>query len=290
MPETPTDRHRPARGSRRNLLLGLLALFGILAVALVWYLGRDTPAAVDTQAAIDAATATGADADEPAGDDADTGVEAAGTDDGPTPGPDEEDADDANRPAAGADDRSGTYRVDREAVAYDFDAGTGSFVGFRIDEELSTVGATTAVGRTPEVDGTVVLEGTELVEAVVTADLTVLRTDISQRDSRVQGALDTATHPTATFELTEPVDLGAIPPSGQPAAVTAPGELTLHGVTHPVTATLEAVVLSGVSALLVTGSFDVALADHDIVAPSAPIVVSVADAGTVELQLYLAPA
>jgi polyisoprenoid-binding protein YceI len=286
----------PPRSARRRWLLIALAVALLVAVALVWYLGRDTPGAVDTQAAIDAAQAQ----DDPAGDDGQDGAVDAG-DDGDTDagtGDATEGTSDAADDAAGADgvtdpandDLSGTYRVDRDAVAYDFDAGTGSFVGFRIDEELSTVGATTAVGRTPEVDGTVVLAGTELVEASVTADLTALRTDIAQRDNRVQGALDTATHPTATFELTEPVDLGTIPPVGELVSVTASGEFTLHGITQPVTVALDAVVLSGVSALLVTGSFDVELADHDIVAPSAPIVVSVADTGTVELQLYLAPA
>jgi polyisoprenoid-binding protein YceI len=294
MPSTSADpgTDRSPGRARRGWLLGLLVLLVAVAVGLVWYLGRDTPAAVDTQAAIDAATSgdeSAADVDpasDATGDDGDEEGEAAST-------AADDDVDDQEEMAAGTttdDDLSGSYRVDREAVVYDFDAGTGTFVGFRIDEELSTVGATTAVGRTPEVDGTVVLDGTELVEAVVTADLTALRTDISQRDSRVQGALDTANHPTTTFELTEPVDLGAIPPPGGPVSVTAAGELTLHGVTRPVTVVLDAVVLSGAPALLVTGSFEIDLAEYDIVAPSAPIVVSVADTGTVELQLYLAPA
>jgi polyisoprenoid-binding protein YceI len=292
MPSTTADpgTERSTGRSRRAWLLGLLVVLVAAAAGLAWYLGRDTPAAVDTQAAIDAATSgDDAAAEVDPADGADEGgeaVEAASSGGG-------DDADAQGDEAAGTatdGEVSGTYRVDREAVAYDFDAGTGTFVGFRIDEELSTVGATTAVGRTPEVDGTVVLDGTELVEALVTADLTVLRTDISQRDNRVQGALDTGTHPTTTFELTEPVDLGAIPPVGEPVSVMAVGQLTLHGVTRPVTVPLDAVVLSGVSALLVTGSFEIALADYDIVAPSAPIVVSVADTGTVELQLYLAPA
>jgi polyisoprenoid-binding protein YceI len=288
MPSTSTDPGaEPSAGPRRRgWLIGALVVLLAVAGGLAWYLGRDAPAAVDTQAAIDAATAeddTADDVTEGAATEPDDATQGAATE------PDDANADEGGPSAAGAD-LSGTYRVDRDAVTYDLDAGTGSFVGFRIDEELSTVGATTAVGRTPEVDGTVVLDGTELTEAAITADLTALRTDISQRDNRVQGALDTATHPTTTFELTEPVDLGELPPVGEPVSVTAVGELTLHGVTRPVTVPLDAVVLSGVSALLVTGSFEIELAEYDIVAPSAPIVVSVADTGTVELQLYLAPA
>lgn len=42
--------------------------------------------------------------------------------------------------------------------------------------------------------------------------------------------------------------------------------------------------------MVVTGSVDVALSDFDVTAPTAPIVLSVADTATVELQLYLSPA
>jgi len=39
--------------------------------------------------------------------------------------------------------------------------------------------------------------------------------------------------------------------------------------------------------LVVTGSTVVALADFDVVVPSAPVVLSVSDEATIELQLYL---
>lgn len=62
----------------------------------------------------------------------------------------------------------------------------------------------------------------------------------------------------------------------------------MNGTTQEVTIPLEAVWSDGV--ITVTGSLDVALADYGVTAPSAPIVVSVADTATVELQLYLTPA
>lgn len=40
---------------------------------------------------------------------------------------------------------------------------------------------------------------------------------------------------------------------------------------------------------VITGAFDIALYDYGVQAPSAPIVVSVEDTGTVELQLFLTP-
>jgi len=272
-PDTSPTSLRPGR-SRRVLVLGLVLAALALAAAVVWYTGREAPAAVDTQAAIDAAnTESTDDADAEASDaqpDADTDAEGS--------------------PAPAEEELPTAWQVVTDAVAYDLAAGTGTFIGFRIAEELTTVGDTEAVGRTPEVEGTVTLDGTTLVAATIIGDLTALTTDIRQRDGATQRALNTGTHPTTTFTLTEPVDLGAAPVVDEAITVEASGELTLNGVTQPVTATLDAVLLDGVAGLLVTGSFPLTLADHDLVAPSAPVVVSVADTATVELQLYLDPA
>lgn len=38
---------------------------------------------------------------------------------------------------------------------------------------------------------------------------------------------------------------------------------------------------------VVSGTFDITFADHVVQAPTAPMVLSVADTGTVELQLFL---
>src|SRR5688572_16799121 len=52
----------------------------------------------------------------------------------------------------------GTWTVDTETGEFDFESATGTFAGFRIDEEIAGVGATTAVGRTGEVAGTFTIE------------------------------------------------------------------------------------------------------------------------------------
>jgi polyisoprenoid-binding protein YceI len=268
---------RPGR-SRRGLLLGVVLAAIAVAGLVVWYTGRDAPAAVDTQAAIDAATG-GTDTEVDPADAGNDEAGDAGADVGEDPVPPPTDG---ALPAA--------WQVVTDAVEYDLMAGTGTFIGFRIAEELTTVGDTEAVGRTPQVEGTVTLDGTTLVAATIVGDLTALTTDIRQRDGATQRALNTGVHPTTTFTLTEAVDLGTTPVVGEAISVEAVGELTLNGVTQPVTAALDAVLLDGVAGLLVTGSFPLTLADHDLVAPSAPIVVSVADTATVELQLYLDPA
>jgi polyisoprenoid-binding protein YceI len=178
--------------------------------------------------------------------------------------------------------------VDPSVGTFSLTESTGTFVGVRVDEELSSIGATTAVMRTPDVTGTVELDGTTLVAASFEADFTTLVSDESRRDGAVQRALETDTYPTATFVLTEPVELDALPQPDSPVSTTAVGELTVHGVTNTVEVPLDVAIADGVT--VVTGSFDITLSDYGVTAPTAPIVLSVADTGTVELQLYLTPA
>jgi MinD superfamily P-loop ATPase len=60
--------------------------------------------------------------------------------------------------------------------------------------------------------------------------------------------------------------------------------LTVHGVTNTVQIPLEAQLVNDV--IVVVGSTDIVFADYDVEAPSAVIVLSVEDQGTVELQLF----
>jgi len=179
----------------------------------------------------------------------------------------------------------GTWVVDTETGEFDYETATGTFAGFRIQEELAGIGSTTAVGRTGDVSGSVTIAGDQLTDARFEVDLTTVRTDRSQRNSRVQSALETSRYPTATFTLTQPLSLGADPVSGQTVSGTAVGELTLHGVTLPVEVPIEARLVG--DTVVVVGSFDISFSDYDVEVPSAPIVLSVADRGTIEVQLLL---
>ena len=71
-----------------------------------------------------------------------------------------------------------------------------------------------------------------MTAATIEADMTAITTNDSRRDDSVQSALDTATYPTATFVLTEPIDLGDAAASGAAVTVEATGDLTIHGVTQ----------------------------------------------------------
>lgn len=186
---------------------------------------------------------------------------------------------------AGDSDISGTWTVDAETGEFDFESATGTFAGFRIEEELAQIGATEAVGRTGDVTGSVVIDGTTVTSADIEVDLTTITTDQSQRNGRVQSALDTDQFPTATFSLTEPIDLGEGAASGEAVSVTATGDLTIHGVTKSVQIPLEAQLVDGT--VVIVGSTEVRFSDYDVEVPSAPVVVSVSDVGTMELQLLL---
>lgn len=182
-------------------------------------------------------------------------------------------------PAAGAAD--GTWKVDQSITNAQ---GSGSFTGFRIDEVLVSVGKATAVGRTTSVQGSLPVSGSTVTGAEIAADLTDITTNDSRRDGAVQRALATSRYPNATFVLTQPISVGSVPTDGQRITVPATGDLTIHGVTRPVTIELQAQLQGGV--LVVVGSAPVVLADYGVTAPTAPVVASVEDEGTFEFQLY----
>ncbi|MEA3501789.1 MAG: YceI family protein, partial [Actinomycetota bacterium] len=231
-------------------LVGLIVVIGV--AALVWYLNQPVPEEVSIEAAV--------------GD--------AATTESTTPT-------DSTAPLGGL---GGAWSVDTSIGEFSFEDATSSFVGFRIQEELATVGATTAVGRTPVVGGSFVLSGAIITETIIEADMTEIVTNASRRDRAVQRALDTGTFPTATFTLTDPIDLGAIPDEGEPVSATAVGELTIKGVVQPIEILLEAQLVGDL--IVIVGAAEITFDDWGISVPTAPVVASVEDHGILELQLF----
>jgi polyisoprenoid-binding protein YceI len=184
-----------------------------------------------------------------------------------------------------ADDISGTWAVDTETGEFDFESATGTFAGIRISEELASIGATEAVGRTGDVTGDVVIDGTTVTSADIEVDLTTITTNNSRRNSKVQEALETDQFPTATFSLTDPIELGTGAADGEKVSVTGTGDLTIHGVTRSVEVPLEAQLVD--DTVVLVGSTELTFSDFGVEVPSAPVVVSVSDTGTLELQLLL---
>lgn len=246
----------------RIVIGGLVAIVALAAGGAWWYLRDDAPPEVSLEAAVESVEGGG----EAAAGEGDAAGDPA------TPG--------GGDSGAGIE---GTWVVDTDTGTFSFDQATGTFAGFRIEEELSGVGSTTAVGRTPAITGEIRIDGTTLSAATFEADLTQITTDRSQRDRAVQRALDTGQFPTATFTLTDPVDMGDAAAAGGPVAVTAVGELTIRGVTRTVEFPLEAQLVDGTVA--VVGSVPIVFADYDVEVPTAPVVVSAEDNGILEVQL-----
>lgn len=177
----------------------------------------------------------------------------------------------------------GTWAVDAESGEFTLEDATGSFAGFRVDEELARIGAFTAVGRTGEVSGSLVIADGRVTSVEIEVGLTTLRTDDSRRDGAVQRALGTSQHPTATFSLTTELDIGGAVESGEPISLAAPGDLTVKGITQPVTINIEARLVGSVIA--VVGSVEITFADFDVTVPQVPIVLSAEDHGIMEFLL-----
>ncbi len=177
----------------------------------------------------------------------------------------------------------GTWAIDNSIGSFsDF---TSAFVGFRIDEELASVGGQTVVGRTPEVTGTLEFEGTTITSTQILVDMTGLTTDSGSRDRQIKSqSIETNNFPEALFSLTSPIELGTLPGDGVDVSFDATGDLTVHGVTRSVTIPLNTKLVGTV--IVVTGELNLLLSDYDIAAPQAAIVLTVQDNTDMEFQLF----
>jgi polyisoprenoid-binding protein YceI len=161
--------------------------------------------------------------------------------------------------------------------------GSGSVVGYRVNETLFGQ-SNTASGRTSSVTGSLTVAGHTATAGSFTADLTTVASDKSQRDRQFQGRImNTATYPTATFKLTQPIALGSEPADGVTVTKQATGDLTLHGVTKSITFTVS-VKKSG-STIAASGTVPVVFADYHIGNPSFAGTVTTDDHGTLEFLL-----
>lgn len=149
-----------------------------------------------------------------------------------------------------------------EGIEGTWTIGAGSQAGYRVKEVLFGQDAE-AVGRTTEVTGTMRIAGTTVTSAGIEVDMASVASDESRRDGQFRGRImDTDTFPTATFTLTEPVELGAVPADGEEVAHAVTGELTLRGVTRTVTVDLAA--RRNGATIEVTGAIAVDFDDFDI--------------------------
>jgi polyisoprenoid-binding protein YceI len=184
---------------------------------------------------------------------------------------DSADAGDPAQTAAGAID--GTWKVS-----------TGSKVQYRIHETLSGQ-SNEATGTDTAVTGQMVVAGTKVTSASLSVDMTQFSSDEQQRDDQFQNRImRTSQFPTATFELSGPIDLTTIPANLVQVAVKATGKLTIHGTTKTVTFDLTA--RRNGAHLEATGTIPITFSDYGIANPSGGPA-SVGDAGDLELLIVL---
>jgi polyisoprenoid-binding protein YceI len=173
--------------------------------------------------------------------------------------------------AAGAID--GTWKV-----------GDGTIVQYRIQEKLDGQ-SNEATGGTSAVTGQLAIAGTTVSTASFTVDMTQVSSDESQRDGQFQNRImNTSRFPTATFELTAPLELTTIPDNLVQVTVKATGKLTLHGTTN--TVTFDLLAQRNGAHIEVNGTIPVTFSDYGINNPSGGPA-SVGDSGDLEFLLVL---
>jgi polyisoprenoid-binding protein YceI len=176
----------------------------------------------------------------------------------------------------GAATPDGTWQVSDDGSSY---------VGYRVKEQLAFLNSPSeAVGRSTAVTGTMQVTGDQVEAVRIQADLTKLTSDESRRDNAIrQRGLESERYPTATFELSEPIQLDGTPTSGEEVSGKGKGRLTVHGVTREVDLELGG-RWSG-STIQVAGRLPVKMSDYQIQAPRFGLVVSIEDSAAVEFRL-----
>jgi polyisoprenoid-binding protein YceI len=269
------------RRSLLKIVLGFCTLAAVAVGGLAWWLGyfTDPPAEATLEASVEAVTSadnTVDTADDETGSD-DTAVDETGAD---TTIVDATDGDDQAvvdvEETEALDGISGIWNVQPNEEA--------TFVGYRINEVLNTIGGFEVVARTGEVAGTLEVDGTVISAVDLTVQMDTLTTDNSRRDASMrEQALESEDFPLSTFVLTTAIDVGSIPAAGETIAVTATGDFTLHGVTQAIDFPLEAQIVNDL--IVVVGQLQISLSDYDISAPQAPIVASVEEVALLELSV-----
>jgi predicted lipoprotein with Yx(FWY)xxD motif/polyisoprenoid-binding protein YceI len=160
-----------------------------------------------------------------------------------------------------------------------------SSVGYRIGEQAAGRDFSTAVGRTNAVTAHLTVRDNRLATVTLDADLRALASDQILRDRMIRKkGLEIDSFPTASFTSSDTVDLSALATTGSIVHVELPGSITLHGVKGNVTAVVAVEVRR--ATVVVTGSIELTLSDYGISKPQVANILSIADRGTVEWQLF----
>jgi len=148
------------------------------------------------------------------------------------------------------------------------------------------------------VDGTLEIAASSVAEATFTADMTTLEfTDappgfnVANRANAMKTTgLETETFPQATFTLTSPIELGDDVTSGEAGTAEATGDLTLHGVTKPITFEIEIAADGDTFRVTPSEFIPIVLADYDMAVQAPGFVADIAAEGSFDFLLVFAQA
>jgi len=186
-------------------------------------------------------------------------------------------------PASTATGAGTTNPADTGSVVGTWTVGSGSIVGYRVNEVLLGQ-SQTAVGRTTSVNGHMTISGTTVTGGSFSVPMATVHSDRPERDGQFDGRImEVNLYPTATFTLTSPIELAPLPADGVIKQYTAHGNLTLHGTTRAVTFTLSAERKGG--QIEVSGDIPVVFADYHIENPTYTPLVTTQNHGLLEFLL-----
>lgn len=168
----------------------------------------------------------------------------------------------------------------------------GNEARFRVREQLARVEfPSDAIGRTNAVTGMIAFEPNGAINPEMskfTVDLTTLKSNSDRRDNYIRRrTLETETYPTATFVPTSFRSLPDTLPVTGDVYFQLIGDMTVHGVTKPITWTVVARADNGTYTGNATTSFN--FAEFGMEVPRVASVLSVVDSITLEYDFKLVP-
>ena len=166
----------------------------------------------------------------------------------------------------------------------------GSEARFKAREQLAGRSLPNdAIGKTKVVQGAIVVDKQGAVladQSKFEVDLRTLASDQSRRDDFIKAnTLNTSQYPSAVFVPTAVTGLpSSIPESGE-GAFKLTGNMTIHGVTKP--ATWDVTVKKSGNQLTGTASTVIKLTDYGMTPPRVPVVLSIEENITLELDFAM---
>jgi polyisoprenoid-binding protein YceI len=161
---------------------------------------------------------------------------------------------------------------------------------YKLREQLANVALPNdVVGKTQAVTGSIVFlaDGTlDAANSKIIVDVTGLQTDQAMRDNYVRrSVLETSQYPNVTFLPNKVEGLPApLPASGQ-VSFKLSGDLTIKNVTKPVTWDVSGTINGDQATGTATVTFK--FADFNLNQPRVPVVLSIEDHITLQLDLVL---